>query len=216
MEPEDLCRPVRELLGERYEIDDIDRTSDNALSQAAFELYKETVSVVVVTSHVYQADPKGEGLQRNQAISVGLLVRIAKFMIAVIELSANSNRGDVVLALNRSIFESSTNIWYLVTKNDDQLYSQFVASSLGPERELFDTIQHAVKKRGSMLPIEMRMLRSIERTCQGSGLKIEDVGTKHGNWGGSFRERLKFINLEASCVAIQRLASHAVHGSWVD
>jgi hypothetical protein len=105
---EDAFQPLEELLGERFAIDDIDRTSDNELSRAAFELYKETGSVVSVAAHVWEADPEGEGLARNQAISVGLLVRIAKFMLAVIQLSAGPDRGDVVLALNRSIFESAT------------------------------------------------------------------------------------------------------------
>jgi hypothetical protein len=105
---------------------------------------------------------------------------------------------------------------YLVTKHDEGVYSQFVASSLGPERELYDTINRAVEDRGAMLPIEKRMLKSIESTCRASAVRIEDAKPKYGDWGGGLRARLKAIDLETSYLGIQRIPSHAVHGSWVD
>src|SRR3981189_2923110 len=99
--------PVHDLLGTVTEINDevlrgCTRSSD--FSRLAFELYKETGIVLAVSSHSYSGETPGdEGLPRNQAICAGLLVRIAKFMIAVTQLVATSDsgdRGDVVLALN--------------------------------------------------------------------------------------------------------------------
>ena len=95
--------------------------------------------------------------------------------------------------------------------------SIFVKFSLGPERELYDVIQANIEARGGEIwPIEQRMLESINDLCQASGVKIEEVNQKYGDWGGGVKERLKALNKERQYVGMQRLPSHAVHGSWVD
>ena len=60
------------------------------------------------------------------------------------------------------------------------------------------------------------MLDSITRVCQASGLKIEEVNQKYGDWGGGLRQRLKALNKEEQYLTVQRLPSHAVHGTGVD
>ena len=122
-----------------------------------------------------------------------------------------------VHALNRSILESATNLEFLATKNDGQCFEQFVKFSLGPERELHDLVQKNITARGGEIrPIEKRMLESIDRVCVASGAKIEEVNQKYGDWGGGVRERLKALSKEKLYVGVQRIPSHAVHGTWVD
>ena len=100
---------------------------------------------------------------------------------------------------------------------DDRFYEQFVRFSLGPERELYDLIQENIAGRdGTILPIEDRMMKSIHDVCMASGVKIEDVDRKVGDWGGGLRERLKAISKERIYASVQRIPSHAVHGTWVD
>jgi hypothetical protein len=65
-------------------------------------------------------------------------------------------------------------------------------------------------------PIEQRMLESINSVCQASGVKIGEVNRKHGDWAGGLRERLKALSKEEQYVGMQRIPSHAVHGTWVD
>ena len=60
------------------------------------------------------------------------------------------------------------------------------------------------------------MLDSIDGVCKTSGIKIEQVDLKFHDWGGGLKARLKFLDREIEYVAIQRMPSHAVHGSWVD
>jgi hypothetical protein len=60
------------------------------------------------------------------------------------------------------------------------------------------------------------MLKSINNVCAASGVEIEEVNQKYGDWGGGVRKRLKALNKEELYVAVQRLPSHAVHGTWVD
>lgn len=169
-----------------------------------FELYKEASSVLNLAAHLLDeaANAKG-GWPRNQAMCAGLMIRISKFMLVVTQLSAKRDRADVVFVLNRSILESAVNLEFLLTKNDAAIFDQFVKFSLGPERELYDSIQANIAERGGeLLPIEKRMLDSINRVCQASGVKIEEVNQKYGDWGGGLRQRLKVLNKEEKYVIV--------------
>jgi hypothetical protein len=210
---------ISEMLGTPVDITDVTENTDiDALDGLIFELYKEAAIVVNLTAHLLsEADARDGGLLRNQAICSGFLVRIVKFMVAVIELSTKGNRGEVILALNRSIMESAINLEFLVRTKESKYFDQFVAYSLGPERELYDMIQANVSARnGQVLPIERRMLNSIEQVCKASGVKIEQVDRKYRDWGENLRNRLKALDKEQQYVSVQRIPSHAVHGTWVD
>lgn len=183
----------------------------------AFDLYKETASIAVLTSELYSGDdPTHRALPRNQAICVGLLVRVVKFMTAVMQLvSGTPKRREVVLALNRSILESATNLRYLLLKNDETTFNQFALSGLGPERELYDVIQENIGKRaGEIWPIEARMLKSLDRVCRLAGLAIADV-PKKTSWV-DLRSQLTALDAEYFYLFIQRIGSHAIHGTWTD
>lgn len=221
-EEQERNSPVHEHLSAPTEItEEILRTctDQGSFTALALELYKETGFVLAICSHVFMAQSAEEGaLTRNQAICAGLLVRITKFMIAVSQLSTSGKRGEVILALNRSILESATNLRFLLLKNEQKFYDRFVYFSLGPERELYDLIQSNIAKRDgrTILPIEQRMLNSIERVCRLAGVKIEDVDPNYREWAGGLRNRLRELGEEAYYVALQRVSSHAVHGTWVD
>jgi hypothetical protein len=210
---------LEQILSPRVEIEGIAVETDvEKINEVAFELYKEAGSVVSLAAHLLDeaASAKG-GWPRNQAICAGLMIRMFKFMLVVTQLSAKRDRAEIVMALNRSIMESAVNLEFLVSTNDGKYFDQFVKFSLGPERELYDVIQANVAARGGeVLPIEKRMLKSIDDVCQVSGVKIEEVNRKYGDWGGGLKERLKALNKEGQYIAMQRIPSHAVHGTWVD
>ena len=190
-----------------------------SFSPLAFELYKESAHVLAVCSHLYAcSSPEEAALPRNQAICAGLLVRITKFMAAVASLvSQEADRADVVVALNRCITESATDLRFLMIKNEDRFFEQFVRVGLSSERELYDVIQKNITERGGeTLPIERRMLKSIDKVCRLSGVAIADVQLKMGNWGGGLRSRLSAIGEGDAYPMLQRVPSHAIHGTWVD
>lgn len=199
-----------------------DRTNAGGLEldKLAFELYKETAGILIVCAHsVVSYEELSEfSFGRNQAICVGLFVRIVKFMRATLAiLSHGDELGEVILALLRCVGESAINVRYLILKNDDSLFDQYVKVSLGPEREMYDMIKENIEQRqGEILPVETRMLASIERLCKISGVKIEDVSRKHIEWGGHMRDRLKALGMEKLYASVQRIPSHAIHGTWVD
>jgi hypothetical protein len=184
----------------------------------AFELYKEAARVVVFSAHLLDDKAAANGgFARNQAICAGLMVKISKFMLGVIQLSTGDDRGEIVLALNRIILESAINLEFLVRNKDDKYFDQFVDFSLGPEREIYDQIQANITARdGDVWPIEKRLLDSINYTCAASGTTIEKVQRKHKDWGENVRERLKALGKESLYATVYRMPSHAVHGTWPD
>jgi hypothetical protein len=184
----------------------------------AFELYKEAARVVAFAAHLLDDEAAANGgFARNQAICAGLMVKISKFMLGVIQLSTGDDRGEIVLALNRIILESAINLEFLVRSKDDKYFDQFVELSLGPEREIYDQIQANIAARnGDVLPIEKRLLDSINYTCAASGVKIDEVQRKHKDWGENLRQRLKALGKESFYATVYRMPSHAVHGTWPD
>jgi hypothetical protein len=209
---------VQELLGPPVDIAGAAAEKDiEKINALAFELYKEASVLVGVVGHLVESTEEGKvGLARNQAVCVGLLIRMAKFMLAVTQLSATRNRGEVVQALNRCIIEPAINFQFLVTINQDKYYDQFVLYSFGPERELYDMVMANIKERGGKAqPIEERMLLSIRNKCKASGVDLDEVPAKHREWAMNMRGRLKAIGDEKRYIAY-RMMSHSVHGTWMD
>lgn len=205
------------MLGPVPDISSVNPNLKGNIYAAAFDLYRDAVGMTHVAGHLYSDENPNGALGREQAILAGLLMRIAKFMTSVMQLSdGQRDKREVVLVLNRCIVESVVNLRFLVEKADPKFFAQFVEFSLGPERELYDGIQKNIQARGSTLPIEERMLKSINRICRLSGMTIDQVRLKYGDWGGGVRERLKALDLQDAYAGFQRVPSHSVHGSWVD
>ena len=184
-----------------------------------YELYKEAIRLCVISSSAYIENTEDTiKMKRNQAICAGLLVRISKYMASVAKLSAGIEHGETVQALNRCILESAVNLQYLILKDDDQIYDRFVRNGLRAERELYDIIQENVKSRdGNVLTIEQSMIISIMETLEQSGVKVEDVKLKAGDWAGGVRNRFEAIGLDwRAYTSLARIPSHAIHGDWVD
>jgi hypothetical protein len=81
------------------------------INALGFELYKEAAILVGFTGHLVESTANDKvGLERNQAICVGLVIRIAKYMLVVLQLCADRNRAEVVHALNRCITEPAINL----------------------------------------------------------------------------------------------------------
>ena len=126
----ELNDELRRLVGPPVEVaEEVIETcrTNEQFGALVYELYKEAGSLVCVTSAAYFGD-KGDAIKfdRNQAICVGLLVRISKLMVSVVKLSADIEHWDTVMALNRCIIESTVNLRYLLFKDDDRVYDGFV------------------------------------------------------------------------------------------
>lgn len=210
-------KSISDLLGLPTDISNINPDSGDAFSKVVFDLYRETVIAVVVSAHLYESYDPSEGvLSRNQAIGAGLVIRIAKFMKPVMALLVDkvSEHGEVIMALNRCITESATNLKFFCEKATDQDFEDFVKSSLKPEKEEYIIIQENIKRRGSTLPIETRMLNSINRVFKISGITEIDKLTIPRR--KDYKSILTALNMESIYPMLQGIPSHAIHGSWVD
>jgi hypothetical protein len=153
--PPEGCREIDEFLGGPVPVsDDLAAANQQELNELSFNLYKEAVQFVALAISA-GAEAEERPLTRNQAICAGLLMRIAKFQLVITQLTAESDRGEVVQVLNRCIMESAVNLQFLIRRNEQRFYDQFVLHGLGPERELYDIIQRNIEARGGeRLPIE--------------------------------------------------------------
>lgn len=197
---------------------DISSIKKENCTELSFYLSRETAILVILISSILKSiDDDNKALPRNQAICAGLLVRIMKFMGAVLSLMTDRvrNHGEVIMATNRCIVESSINLKFFCDKASEQDFDLFVKSGLGPDKELFDNIQENISIRGHELPIETRMLRSINNLFTISGINDLTELNNIPRWK-SYKTILTELNLEGSYASLQRIPSHLVHGTWPD
>jgi len=214
-------RAFEESMMPAVDLSDLEeRSKTGNFDELAFELFKETAAALIVCASCYAAhSPQVDvSYPRNQAICIGLLVRLMKFIRAVLAiLSTGDHAREVIFVLVRCLTESAISLRYLILKNDPAIYEEFVRTGLGPDAALYDLIKKNISERnGEILPIEERMLRSIERVCRLSKLSIDDINRKRTEWGGGLKNRLIDLGLEEAYVIVQRIPFHAVHGTWGD
>jgi hypothetical protein len=209
---------VDDLLGPPTDISEIDAARKESLARAAFNLYVEAAILTVAVSHLYESvDSTEVSLTRNQAIEAGLAVRITKYMGAVMALHLDKVRqhGEVVMTLNRCITETAVNLMFFCEKATSEDYDEFVKSSLRPERDLYKTVQENIAKRGKVLPIEVRMLNSITRVFDSSGVSgIDELNRIPKR--KDYKTILDALGMSSAYPMMQGVPSHLIHGTWVD
>ena len=209
----ELQNEIEELLGPAVQVnDEVIRACQerDEFGGLSFALFREAAGTVWVTCNAYYDEGNGPTILRNQAVCLGLLSRISKLMASVLKLSSEVEHGETVQILYRCILESSIDLQYLLKKDDDTMFERFVKVGLKSERELYDIIQENIRNRnGQELEIERDMLRSIIRTCEDSGVKIEEINPRAGSWGGSYRDRMKEIGLAEGYPIFQGMSSQA-------
>ena len=186
----ELRNEIEELLGPAVQVnDEVIRACQerNEFGGLSFALFKEAAGMVWVTCNAYYETGDGPTMNRNQAVCLGLLSRISKLMASVLKLSSDVEHGETVQILYRCMLESSIDLQYLLKKDDDTVFERFVKVGLKSERELYDIIQENIRNRnGQELEIERDMLLSIARTCEHSGIKIEDIDPRARQLGRKF------------------------------
>ena len=181
-----------------------------------FEWYKFVGQVCIFFAQLDRRSPAvGDIPPIQYAVLTGLLNRCARLMLANMALSHNGRFGEAISVLDRCIFESSLKVEWLCLKGSQDSFERYLADGLKTELELKSEIRGNIDKReeGDELIIENRMLASISRHINASGLseekilekkKLPDIATMIRDLG---RGRLMYV-------VAQRLGSHHVHGTW--
>lgn len=192
--------------------------SENRFMFLAVELFKEVCEITSVLSCTYRYDKKNNPRKwnRNEAILGGLMVRTVKLQIAVLNQTCQE-RSEIMYILFRCLGESLINLRYLLEKNSNDLYDEYIEYSLRTEKRLLNKINQKIKERGTELPIERRMKISIDRAFKTSSFSPEEVDeTAREPWGETIRKRAENIKWEEEYFALFSLLSHTVHGNWQD
>lgn len=155
---------------------------------------------------------------RNQAIIGGLLVRSYKLISALLDQTCQHRR-ETAFILGRLAYECMINIMYLVEHGADEMFQAYVVDAVRHEKKLRDGVTSNIAGRsGIVLPIEDRMLRSIDKTFAVSGLKPDEVTKQAAKpWKDvDLFQRANKIGLAERYLGFFGGPSHNVHGSWFD
>ena len=180
-----------------------------------FEWYKY---VGILCSTISCISPDSPSFQKippiHYGVLVGLLNRCSRLMLANIRLSSTRKYGETTSLLDRSISETAVKVQWLCYKDNVESFVRYLADGLKKDLKLKGQIEQNIENRnGSILVIEQRMLDSIQKCLTLSGLSEQDVNdAKKLPDFASMCNDLGYD--DALYTAIQRLGSHAVHGSW--
>ncbi len=192
-------------------------TRESQHTRLAFDLLRETSLWSMVLGSAYAGEIRTWNL--SEAVLGGHLLRLGKLLRAFLE-QTKEDRGEIAWVSTRLIAECIINLRYLLlTRNNGDVIKSYVHQSLQHERHLRVTIDENIRHRdGIVLPIEQRMLRSIERAFRHSGVDPKDLPTKRmQNWGGkTLRQKADALGLDYAYGIVVAAASRNVHGSWHD
>lgn len=184
-------------------------------SPVLFDWYKYVAIVANYFARLRQDSPAVRRFPHpHYAALVGMLNRCARLMHSNVALSHEGLFGETTAILDRCIFETSVLTVWLCRQQSDEAFARYFAEGLKTELALKDRIEANVKARGKgKLAIERRMLGSIERCIQTSGLTVTQIAdSKKLPNLASMIESLKQDRL--MYVVGQKIGSHHVHGTW--
>jgi hypothetical protein len=146
------------------------------------------------------------------------LVRLAKLLRWLLE-EVGKERPELFFIALRATGESVVNFRYLVQNLSPELIESYIQQSLQTDLKLEQTIEKNIAERGGEVwPIERRMLRSIQRDVERSGISRDRVPEKRiRHFGGkSLRDKADAVGLGDLYPAVFGGPSRMVHGGWKD
>lgn len=147
----------------------------------------------------------------ERGVLIGHMVRIYKLYDTYLHLIVE-RRGEMAFIIVRAFTESLINLRFLIRFGNEELIRTFQIASLAYEKKLWDEIQS--RKHDPILPIEERMLSSIEKTFARATVDLDSVSFEDRNWGESAYRKAQQTDLINLYEFGFRTASHFVHGTW--
>jgi hypothetical protein len=188
-------------------------TTEGDFTSLAVSLMVETASYCCIAAG---ALGQTEAWDRDKAAVAGNMVRQYKLLDSFLDQICK-HREETGMIIGRLVFETTVNIRFLVKNFSKPLINSYIAHSLRHERKLRDRIRANIEARGgSVLQIEDRMIRSIERAAEGAGMSLDAIDAKDKRpWGGkNIFEKAKDVGLQALYLASFGGGSHSIHGNW--
>ena len=188
--------------------------SENNFMQVSVDLMVEVGQYICLAASILPADRKE--WSRDEAILGGHLVRLFKLISAFLDQTCQRRR-EMTVVIGRMAFECIINLKYLLKNASPELFKSYIHYSLKHERSLkADILTNIDNRRGEILNIEQRMLKSIDKAFKRSEVNPDEIEPKKlQNWGGkNLFEKAQNVGLEEAYLAAIGGPSHSVHGNW--
>jgi hypothetical protein len=194
----------------------LQRCRDNRdFTPILFEWYKFVASLGTLVTNIMPESPAFNEIPRiHYHVVMGLLNRCWRLMLSNVALSHQGKFGETTAIIDRCIMESAIKLQWLCTSPTPEKFNRYLATGLKTELELKGWIENAITARAdTALPIETRMLRSIQKHIAASGLNEEQVRTTHDMLDlASMMTQIGYDRL--MYIVAQKIGSHHVHGTW--
>lgn len=159
-----------------------------------------------------------EKWDRETAAIGGNMARLYKMISGLLDQTTQRRR-DTSFVFARLVFETVVTLRYLIKHFSRDLVASYIKSSFKHEARLRRKIEENIAERGGViLPIEDRMMKSIDRAFASSGLHPNDLdGYKERNWGGrNLYEKADDLEMGSAYLGAFSGPSQAIHGAWGD
>jgi hypothetical protein len=190
--------------------------SEDDFNGLSVELLIEVGSFICVAANLLPYEGRWS---RNEAVLGGHVVRLYKLISALLDQICQRRR-EITFIIARLAFECIVNLRFLLRHADDpSVFHSYVTYSMRNERRLQDKIEERIAAReGRVLPVETRMLNSIAKVANASGVRIEDVSaSRPREWADkNLFERAEAVGLGEAYLGAFRGPSASVHGNWMD
>lgn len=189
----------------------------NQYEEVAYEWYKYVAQIALFAASLDINSPLISFQNKsNYGVLIGLLSRMSRLMLSNIKLSSGALHGETTTILDRCINESAIKLIWLCKNYKENKFDVFKAKALWTEIKLKKEINQNIKKRkGNILPIEDRMLSSINKYLYESNL-TEDQIQKLRHQMPNMADIIKSIGMnDLHYTVIMNIGSHSLHGTWV-
>ena len=193
-----------------------DCRKNNDFSPIMFEWFKYTGLLANFYASIQLESPAVRDISKiHYSVLIGLLNRCSRLILSNVALSHEGLFGETTSIIDRSIFESSVKLTWLCDQGVPENFNRFIADGLKTELELKEKIQKNIELRnGQILPIEQRMLKSINNYFSKSGLSEDEIQSSKKI--PNLAQMIESIGQDRLAYIVgQKIGSHHVHGTWV-
>jgi hypothetical protein len=192
-------------------------TDERSFDLAATSLVQALAETVAQAARLLPQDEQGESRPwaRDEAVLAAQVVRCSKLLRAYAQ-HFEQRQVEVCNYIGRGLMETTIDLRYLLHFGTPELLQKCVAHSFRSDLSLREEIETNIEGRdGVVLPIEGRLLSSMERRRDQAGVTLDEIPRSSGNtWGGSVRDKLRKLGREEMYQAAFGGPSAYTHGTW--
>lgn len=182
------------------------------------DLHKEIMSILLKAinkEYELKEDVFTKSLSRNEAIVGGILVKIYKLNLSVLENICNKKM-EIVSIIDRCLSEAIINFKYLIKEGDNGAFDEYLKYSYIAEKRLFEQITNDDRPGSEVL--RNRMKSSLLKMSSITGMDIENI--ERSNWPNvKDKIKLTFDDIQVSNMFYNiyyGTGSHGIHTNWTD